>query len=142
MKITKQTIGAMILSSLATVMAAQAVRHEDNAVILEAEPHPHNELWYAKRLAPRYNAVCEVVCDENGARCDLVSPTHAFEVDWAPKWAEGIGQACYYGMRLKRRPSVILLYSGPNDERYVRRCKAVCDRRDIKLHVEPIAAID
>lgn len=103
--------------------------------------HDRPETWYAAKLALKYHARAEVVCDAGGARCDMVSDREAIEVDWAPKWAEAIGQSLYYADRLDLTPAIILLTDGPADHRYVDRCRAVCQEQGIQLHVEPIGAI-
>lgn len=88
------------------------------------------------RLAPRYDAAVEVRLSD-GCRVDLLTDSQAIEVDWAKKWAESIGQALYYSIGTDREPAVILLTRGPRDQRYVRRCQAVCDRVRITLYTEP-----
>ena len=61
------------------------------------------------------------------ARVDILTQTEAIEVDWAHKWAEGIGQALYYGAMTKRTPVVLLLMSAADEERYLVRVRAVID---------------
>ena len=35
----------------------------------------------------------------DGARCDILTETHAIEVDFADKWAEAFGQSLNYAMQ-------------------------------------------
>lgn len=94
------------------------------------------ELEACRRLAPKYNAQCNVRT-EDGAWCDLLTKELAIEVDWAEKWAEGIGQALYYGLCFKRQPAVILLIKDPEqDESKVARCRKVCEAYGVKLILE------
>ena len=87
------------------------------------------------RLAPRYQAETEVRLDD-GSRVDLLSQSEAIEVDWAKHWPEAIGQALYYSIKTGRPASIILLVRSDLDQRFVRRCQAVCDHACITLHVE------
>ena len=66
-------------------------------------------------------------------RVDLLGD-YAVEVDWAPKWAEGIGQALYYSLVTGKPPGVVLLMK-KGDERFVYRGQAVCAANDIRLWV-------
>src|SRR5687768_10670975 len=45
----------------------------------------------------------------DGARVDCLSDTHAIEVDFSEKWAEGLGQALYYAARTGKVPAIILI---------------------------------
>lgn len=95
-----------------------------------------SELQACERLAEKYQAAREVRLSD-GCRVDLLSDTEAIEVDWAKKWAESIGQSLYYSIATDRPAGVILLTRSERDDRYVRRCRAVCDRVGIALHLEP-----
>jgi hypothetical protein len=99
-----------------------------------------DELAECRRLAPKYQAVCEYRLPD-GSRVDLLSDTHAWEVDWAKKWPEGIGQALFYGLETGRQPGVILLVRDERREaRYIARARRVCERYGIELRVEPVTA--
>jgi hypothetical protein len=43
-------------------------------------------------------------------RCDIVTDTHAWEVDFARKHREGFMQAIEYGSKARLQPGLILLY--------------------------------
>lgn len=98
-----------------------------------------NELTQARRLAAKYSAQVEVrLLDDS--RVDLLSGTHAIEVDWAPKWAEAVGQAIHYSLLADRKPAVILLLRDPATEwRHLVRAAQVCGRLGIVLYVEPVS---
>jgi len=74
-------------------------------------------------------------CDANGGRMevvladmtrvDCVTSEHAVEADFAPKWAEAIGQALYYSMRTGRKPGILLIMESDKDLRYLERLMAV-----------------
>lgn len=58
---------------------------------------------------------------QDSTRVDLLLPDRAIEVDWAPKWAEGVGQAIYYGKMTGRQPTVLLLLKGPEDRHHIHK---------------------
>jgi len=70
-------------------------------------------------------------------RVDILTLEYAYEVDWAPKWAEGIGQALYYGIVTGKKPGLILL-TKKGEERYVYRAQTVCAKHGIKLVVRRV----
>jgi hypothetical protein len=45
----------------------------------------------------------------DGTFADCVTATHAIEVDFAPKWAEAIGQSLHYARVTQKRPGVLLI---------------------------------
>lgn len=59
---------------------------------------------------------------------------YAIEVDWAKKWAEGVGQSLYYAHMTDRKPAIALIV-GSKDERYVRRLNTLAKKLDIKIFI-------
>lgn len=95
-----------------------------------------NEVGECRRLASKYEAELEVRLWD-GTRVDMLTPTHAIEVDWAHKWAEAVGQSLYYSELTGKPPGVLLLVRDMNtEERYVYRCQTLCAKLGIKLYVE------
>jgi hypothetical protein len=45
----------------------------------------------------------------NGARADCLSETHAIEVEFSEKWAEGLGQALLYAATTGLKPGIFLV---------------------------------
>ena len=75
----------------------------------------------------------------DGTRVDYLGKTYAFEIDFADKWAEAIGQSLYYSTVTGKRPAVILLVKDMEKERrYVYRCQTVCAKYGIRLFVERV----
>jgi hypothetical protein len=105
--------------------------HEEFSDSEEVYGNEHDE---SRRLAIKYKAKREIVLPD-GARCDLVNDQYAIEVDYAPKWAEAIGQSLYYASVLRRKPAIILLCD-MNSQRYVNRAKYVCAEHGITLFQE------
>lgn len=72
----------------------------------------------------------------DGSYCDVSSPTHAYEVDWASKWPEGVGQCLYYAATLEKKPGLILLVKDwKKEQKYYLRALVVCHKHNIQLIV-------
>lgn len=84
-------------------------------------------------IARRLNMDSEVLMPD-GTRCDLVSDTHAIELEWSDNWMEAPGQAVLYSIWTGKKPAVYLLARGEY-KLDVLRCKLVCERLGIKLRV-------
>ena len=73
---------------------------------------------------------------DDGTRVDLLFEDKACEIDWANKWAEGIGQSIYYGLKTERSPLVILLAKKDGWEKYrdrVEYCDIECWVYDTRI---------
>ncbi|QXD24577.1 hypothetical protein F7C95_01340 [Opitutia bacterium ISCC 51] len=53
---------------------------------------------------------------EDRTRCDIVTATHAIEVDFADKWAEAIGQSLNYAMQTGKKAGIVLVLKDRGDE--------------------------
>lgn len=51
-------------------------------------------------------------------RIDLVHNGVAFEIDWANKWKESIGQALWYAQQSNKKPGIILILKKESDYKY------------------------
>lgn len=69
----------------------------------------------------------------DGTRVDCLLRDHAVEVEFAPKWAEAIGQALYYAQSTDRKPGVLLVMRDHGDERYLKRLRSVARQQGIKV---------
>ncbi len=65
-------------------------------------------------------------------RVDCLTDEYAIEVDWAKKWAEGIGQTLYYASITNKKPAVALIVA-EGEERFVKRLTTVANEFDIKV---------
>ena len=81
-----------------------------------ASEKPYQNQWCAE-----HHGKTEFVLPD-GARIDCLTDTLAVEVDWAKKWAEGLGQAKYYAAMTGKRGAVVLIV-GPHDDRFVKRLR-------------------
>lgn len=82
---------------------------------------PCNEVYWSSHVAKEFGGQVEFRTYD-GARIDILTPAYAIEVDWAKKWAEGVGQAAYYGCAVSRKPVLILLIKNRKAEiQYISR---------------------
>ncbi len=66
-------------------------------------------------------------------RVDCLTKQYAVEVDFAPKWAECIGQSLYYGLQTKLQPACVLIMErGEKDYEYLRRLRSVAYKKGIR----------
>ena len=75
---------------------------------------------------------------KDGTRCDILTATHAIEVDFAKKWAEAIGQSLNYALHTGKRPGVALIVLSPSDNKYVERVRKISARYRLGLTIYPI----
>lgn len=78
-----------------------------------------SERSYQLTWCAAHGGAVEVVMP-NGTRADCITDTHAVEVDYAPKWAQAIGQSLNYATQTKKRAGIVLIV-GPDDGRHVQR---------------------
>lgn len=69
----------------------------------------------------------------DGTRADCVTETHAVEMDFARKWAEGLGQALRYARLTGKRGAVALIWKNQRD-----RAKIMNLIRDVRYYKLPI----
>lgn len=90
------------------------------SLCLDAQYQKQKEVYYQDLFSKKIKGQKEVVLNDL-ARVDIVTDTFAIEVDFAPKWAESIGQSLYYGLMLNKKPGILLVVEGKKEERYVNR---------------------
>jgi len=93
--------------------------------------HPQKEKVYQEAWCAIAGGVTEYTLDD-GARVDCLTDEYAIEFDFAPKWAEAIGQALYYGMKTGRKPGVVLIIEH-KDARFQKRLDTVAEKYNIKV---------
>ena len=75
----------------------------------------------------------EYKLDDN-TRVDCLTDKLAVEVDFAPKWAECIGQAIHYGHKTHRQAACLLILENPEkDLKYLKRLRYNAYKKDIHL---------
>lgn len=93
----------------------------------------HKEKYYQTKFCKKIGGEMEVVLSDR-TRVDCLTNEYAIEVDFAKKWAEGIGQGLYYGYMTDKKPAVALI-CGSRDKRYLKRLQRVANRYNIKVFV-------
>lgn len=97
------------------------------------------EAYYQVIAAKKYNGQTEVILPD-GTRCDIVTETHAIEVDFADKWAEAIGQSLNYSFQLNKKAGILLILEKPDDERHLIRVESIIKHFKLKIDVLAIRA--
>jgi len=82
--------------------------------------HVHPEKYYQEKWCNEHNGIIEYILDD-GTRVDCLTDTHAIEFDFAPKWAEAIGQSLYYSSQTEKEPGIVLIMDGKKDIKYLLR---------------------
>lgn len=91
--------------------------------------HSNPEKYYQRIWCNANHGTMEYVLKDD-ARVDCLTKDYAIEFDFAPKWAESIGQALYYGMSTNRQPGVVLIM-GKNSAKYLKRLNTVASKHGI-----------
>jgi hypothetical protein len=76
----------------------------------------------------------EVVLPD-GTRCDCVTPTHAVEFDFGPKWAEAIGQSLNYALQTNKRAGIVLIIRDPSERKYLIRLNSIIAHHNLPIDV-------
>lgn len=94
--------------------------------------HLHKEKVYQAAWCEQHGGVTEYRLDD-GTRVDCLTDEYAIEFDFAPKWAESVGQSLYYAERTGKLPGVVLIMEYAYDNRYAKRLDALAQRYHIKV---------
>lgn len=92
------------------------------------------EAYYQDKFAKEVGGQTEVTAGD-GTRCDILTKTHAIEVDFARKWAEAIGQSLNYGFQFDRRAGILLILERPSDGRHLIRINSIIRHYDLPIDV-------
>lgn len=68
----------------------------------------------------------------DNTRVDCLTDEYATEFDFAPKWAEALGQSLHYARMTGRLPAIYIIME-TQTERFVGRLTPLCDDLNIKL---------
>lgn len=75
----------------------------------------------------------EEVTMGDGTRCDILTSTHAIEVDFEKKWAEAIGQSLNYSFQSGRRAGILLIVDTHADTRKAIRIVSLINHYDLPV---------
>ena len=95
----------------------------------------HYEKVYQNKVAEMMDGNTETVL-EDGTRVDILTDDYAIEVDFADKWAEGIGQCLHYSLMTGKKAGLVLIAENVDkDEKYIVRALNVAKNHNIKVWV-------
>ena len=95
---------------------------------------PKYEKDYQKIFCKKHDGVMEHQLNDK-TRVDCLTDEYAVEIDFAKKWAEGIGQSLYYSLQTGKKPAVGLIVDTKSEARYLKRLKSVAKKYDIQVFV-------
>lgn len=76
----------------------------------------------------------------DNSRADMLGQEEVFEVEWAAKWAEGVGQSSWYASATGKKPVLLLLVvDARREERHIYRAAAACASASVRLEVYPLS---
>ncbi len=107
----------------------------ESDLTIDQEPQSvkKDEKYYQSKMCSEFGGETEYVLFDR-TRVDCLSGEYAIEVDFAKKWAEGVGQSLYYADVTGKKPAIGLIV-GEGDEKYLKRVQRVADKFDIKIIV-------
>jgi len=94
----------------------------------------YHEKYYQTLLCDELGGEMEYVLRDR-TRVDCLTDEYAIEVDFAKKWAEGIGQTLYYAYMTRKKPAVGLIIDTKKEQRYFNRLDAIAKVYGIKVFV-------
>ncbi|MDO8454588.1 MAG: hypothetical protein Q7S59_08475 [Sulfurimonas sp.] len=113
------------------VLALLYVLFEEDISLQKLSTTNHNEKYYQTKMCNALGGDMEVVLEDK-ARIDCLTLEYAIEVDFAKKWAEGIGQTLYYAQMSGKKPAVGLI-CGADDKKFISRLETVAKKHNIKV---------
>jgi hypothetical protein len=91
-----------------------------------------NEAYYQAIAAKQLSGDIEVTMGDR-TRCDIVTKTHAIEVDFKQKWGEAIGQSLNYAFQTDKRAGIVLIVESKNDLRELIRLRSIIRHYDLPI---------
>lgn len=94
--------------------------------------HQFLEKDYQIEWCAEHGGITEYVLDDQ-ARVDCLLDEYTIEFDFAPKWAEAIGQSLYYAEKTGKKPGIVLIIEKDSDKRYLKRLKTLSEKYQIRV---------
>jgi hypothetical protein len=121
--------------TVSEILAVIAITVLGSILIVQSFAYPAH-----KNLEKSYQAVwcsdvkgtAEYVLPDK-TRVDCLTKEYAVEFDFAPKWAESIGQALHYGILTNRTPGVVLILEKKADVKYLVTLQKVASKYGITV---------
>lgn len=100
------------------------------SIPLQVPLEAHESQW-TTALAKAIGGKAEVGVEFG--RADVLTDSYAIEVDFLPKWKEGIGQALHYGDVTHLVPVLALVANEPPDEKLMKHIESLCTSKGVKV---------
>lgn len=97
------------------------------------------ESHYRDMFAKEHNGEVEVSLPDR-TRADIITDTHAIEVEFAPKWKEAIGQSLNYAFQSNKKAGIVLIVETRTDERYLLMLNSLILHYELPIEVWTIKA--
>lgn len=94
--------------------------------------HLNSESYYQQKWCHQNGGIIEYVLPDK-ARIDCLTKEYAIEFDFAPKWAEAVGQSMYYANVMNKKPAICLITKSKKDEKYIKRIQKA--NKKIKIFI-------
>lgn len=101
-----------------------------------SSPKSYSESFYQEQYAKKLGGRTEVTMPD-GTRCDILTDTHAIEVDFADKWAEAIGQSLNYAMQTGKKAGIVLVLLDRGDEKHLERLREMTRHYSMDIEFFP-----
>ena len=94
--------------------------------------HIYPEKVYQKNWCDANYGIMEYKLTDD-TRVDCLTKDYAVEFDFAPKWAEAIGQSLHYSRMTGKKAGINLIIEQPEDFKYYNRIVPLCEMYNITL---------
>ncbi|WP_411845923.1 hypothetical protein AAFN60_20395 [Roseibacillus persicicus] len=99
-------------------------------LLLLSSGFAENEAYYRSIFAKLVSGKEEVTLADK-TRCDVVTDTHAIEVEFANKWTEGLGQSLWYAFQTDKKAGIVLILKDEKDRRFLIRLQSLIRHRKL-----------
>lgn len=110
-----------------------------SVVPLKAQSTKLSENEYADYIQSLIGGQREV--SVKSGRVDILTKEYAFEVEWANKWKDAIGQSIWYGVQTNKKSGIILIMKKKEDYKYFIQLNTALEYADltnkIKVYLFP-----
>lgn len=94
-----------------------------------------SEKYYQDLIAEKWGVPKENVEKRlpDATRVDILTDEVAYEVDFARKWAEGIGQALHYSVMTERGAGLILIVKNEKENKHVLKVQNIMEAFSLRI---------
>lgn len=99
------------------------------------------ESHYRDLFAKQHNGRTEVTLPDK-TRADIITETHAVEVEFAASWKNSVGQALNYAFQTGKKAGIVLVIESEKDERYLIMLNSLVLHYELPIDVMAIRTKD